>query len=298
MISRGLTVFSVLSVLALIPGCGIEPMLPDREIETGFAFTNFSRTTYAALGIRDAEDDTTSSEYFMTPLLPPGGTFRMKFLEAFDVECPRALDFRIYHYRRVNDELPIGLDPGEGVEADPIVAGEILDVPACGVQVVESFTVVNWDTPEGFGRVKFAQGTNIESALAVDPRFDNADVVWETEGVEAGLLPAEPMALPEADTISGRVLGFDGKGVADVGVLIRTRFRIRLNDDDEENDPDAGFGAPIAFTLTDVDGTFSFDRPAGGYRVEFFSDEWLFRPAVIDVESPQSNVITIVEPVE
>ena len=88
----------------------------------------------------------------------------------------------------------------------------------------------------------------------------------------------------------------DGSGVADIGVLLRTRFRIRLTDDDADNDPDAGFGDPIAVTATDANGEFSFNRPPGAYRIEFFSDDFAFLPAFIDVEAPIGVISTIVEP--
>ena len=78
--------------------------------------------------------------------------------------------------------------------------------------------------------------------------------------------------------------------------MIRTRFRVRLSDDDPSNDPDAGFGEPIDFTETDAAGEFSFDRPPGAYRIEFFSDDFSFRPATIDVESPLDVILTVAEP--
>jgi hypothetical protein len=84
--------------------------------------------------------------------------------------------------------------------------------------------------------------------------------------------------------------------LADIGVLIRTRFRVRLDDADAGNDPDAGFGEPIAVTTTAADGTFLFERPPGAYRVELFSDAFAFRPAIIDLETPSERIIVLAEP--
>lgn len=285
------------ALLAFTGACDVGPVIPVRDIATNFAFTNFSTTKYAAIALRESGSGDADAEYFTTPLLPPGATFRMRFLDAIGVECPGALDVRIVHYRRLNDDVPIGLDLVEAVEPTPIVAGEIANIPACAVQVLETLTIVNWEAPDGVARVKFAQGTAIEAALAADSRFDNVDIAWETEGIDASIPLTDSIDQMPPEPITGRVLDVNGNGVENIGVLIRTRFRVRLNDNDPANDPDAGFSTPIAVTQTDADGRFSLDRPPGGYRVEFFSDDWLFRPAIIDVESPQTSIITIVEPV-
>jgi hypothetical protein len=81
----------------------------------------------------------------------------------------------------------------------------------------------------------------------------------------------------------------------DIGVLVRTRFRVRSTDDDPDNDPDAGFGEPIAVTFTDEDGGFEFARPPGAYRVEVFADNLVFLPASVDVEVPQTALLFIAE---
>ena len=99
--------------------------------------------------------------------------------------------------------------------------------------------------------------------------------------------------------IDDRILSAaDGSPVEGAGVLLRTRFRVRLGDDDDGNDPDSGFGDPIAFATTDADGAFEFQRPAGAYLVEFFSDDLLFRPDQILVESPLQVINVVAEPVE
>ncbi|MCH7813207.1 MAG: hypothetical protein IID40_04210 [Planctomycetes bacterium] len=230
----------------------------------------------------------------MTPLLPPGATYRQRFFDAVGESCPEAVDLRVWLYRRINGDLPIGLDPDEEVEPAPLAAGEVLGLPACAVQPVE-YTVVNWEAPDGQARVKVGQGTPIEEAIRAAGLFPNVDATWEIDGVTAGLDDAPP---PPAvrQIIAGRVVLADGTAAEGVGVLIRTRFRLRLTDDDPSNDPDAGFGEPIDFTTTAAEGSFSFARPPGAYRVEFFSDDWAFRPAIIDVEAPIGAILTVAEP--
>ncbi|MCH8253513.1 MAG: hypothetical protein IID36_13785, partial [Planctomycetes bacterium] len=270
------------------------PSLVDPPIESGFAFTNFSTTLYAALQIRP-HDDADAGDFAATPLLPPGVTHRVRFLDSIGVACPDSLDLRVLLYRRVNDDVPIGLDEGETIEPEPVAAGEILDVPACNVQTLATYTIVNWDAEDGTARVKLAQGTAIEQTIRDLGLFPNVDAAWEIEGVDPALAQTAPPEAAEFVPLAGRVVLPDGTGVSGIGVLVRTRFRVRLDDDNTENDPDAGFGDPIVFTLTDEDGAFSLDRPAGAYRVEFFADDFAFRPAVLDVESPAEDIIVVVE---
>ena len=198
--------------------------------------------------------------------------------------------------RVANDTVPIGLDEGEAVEQMPSVAGEVLDVPACRVEPLVTYTVVNWDAPEGEARVKIAQGSAVEEQIRTSGIFPNVDAAWKIEGVTPSLASAAPPAPLTTESISGRVTLPDGSGVAGVGVLLRTRFRVRLSDGDTSNDPDAGFSDPIAFTLTDESGAFSINRPAGGYQLEFFSDDFTFRPAAVTLETPIEVVQIIAEP--
>jgi len=277
--------------------CNAQPdLLP---IETGFGFTNLSRTQYAALGIR-AHDPQVEDEapYFQTALLPPGATTRIRFLDALGAACPDALDFRVFVYQRVNRDLPIGLDEGETIENQPIASGEVRGVPACAVQALETYTVVNWDAPAGEARVKFAQATPVEAAIRAASIFPNVDAVWEVRGADPALANIAPPAHADTAAIAGHVLSPDGDPWTDVGVLLRTRFRVRADDGDTTNDPDAGFGDPIAFVFTDIDGAFRFERPSGAYRVEVFADDLAFRPARIDVETPQSALVFIAEVLE
>jgi hypothetical protein len=266
-------------------------------IETGFGFTNLSRTQYAALGIRQhAASGAEQTAFHLTALLPPGATTRVRFLEALGEACPDALDFRIFIYLRTNRDVPIGLDPGEQVDPEPVAAGEVLGVPACSVQPLETYTIVNWDAPAGEARVKFAQATPVETAIRSAGLFPNADAVWESQGADPDLARTAPPALADPAPIAGHVLSPTGAPWEGVVVVLRTRFRVRADDGDPANDPDSGFGEPIDFVLTDANGAFQFDRPPGAYRVEVFSDDLVFQPASVDVEVPQSSLVFIAEP--
>ncbi len=284
------------ALLALAGGCDAVDNIANLPIETSFAFTNFSKTTYAALRIR-AHDETDSEPYYRTELLAPGATKRQRFVDALGEGCPDTLDLQVFIYERVNSDVPIGLDDGEVVGATPTVAGEILDVPACGVQPLETYTIVSWDTESGQSRVKLAQDTPVDAAIRAINLFENADATWDVDGVDPKFANDAPPEHAAFEPIAGQVLLADGTGVEGVGVMLRTRFRVRLNDNDPSNDPDADFGDPITFTFTDADGAFSFERPPGGYRLEFFSDDVAFRPAIIDVEPPINSVLVVAEPI-
>ncbi|HRX87741.1 MAG TPA: carboxypeptidase-like regulatory domain-containing protein [Phycisphaerae bacterium] len=285
----------LLGVLAAgaLASCGTQPLAP---IETGFGFTNLSRTEYAALGVRaSASAGADDGVYFFTELLAPGATTRIRFLDALGAACPGALDFQILTYRRIRDDVPIGLDEGEAVELFPLAAGEVTDIPACAVQPLETFTIVNWDAPEGTARVKFAQATPVEAAIRAAGIFPNVDAAWEVTGVAPKLATAPRPAHAASAPIAGHVVSAAGEAWAGIGVLLRTRFRVRTDDNNPSNDPDAGFGDPIAFAFTDDEGAFRFERPAGAYRVEVFADGFVFQPASVDVEVPQSTLVFIAE---
>jgi len=261
-------------------------------VETRFAFTNLSIEAYAVLAIRAHGDP----DYVTLPLLPPGGTYRGDFAEVLGNACPGSLDFRLLLYRRVNSSVPIGLDTGEAVESTPVVAGEVLGVPACDVEPVEVYTIVNWEAAEGTARVKSAQDTPVDTRIRQLGLFPNADAVWEITGVDPGLAAVAPPSLAPNEAIAGRVVGRNGVGIENIGVLLRTRWRARLDDTDTGNDPDSGYSAPIAVTKTDANGRFTLARPAGVYRVEVFQDGYLFRPDVMDVETPLSEMVFVAEP--
>ncbi len=281
----------------LLAGCGVVgSSAPELPIETSFSFTNLSLTMYAQLALRPSSDGD-AADYFTTPLLAPGVTYRRRFLETLDEACPERLDLRVLLFSRVNEDVPIGLDVGEAVQEVPVVAGAVADVPACDGPVVETYTIVNWDAPSGTAMVKLAQATPVEELIRSLDLFPNLDAAWEIEGVASGMENVPPQTLAEVDPIEGRVITADGTGVGNIGVLLRSRFRVRLTDDDATNDPDAGFGDPIDFVVTDTDGTFQFDRPPGAYRIEAFSDDFAFRPASTDVESPVDTLWFVAEPI-
>lgn len=271
------------------------PPISTLPVGTRFAFTNLSTRYYAALAMR-VHGDEVETGYALSPLLAPGATFRGEFSEFIETVCPDSLDFRIFLYKRVNQEIPIGLDETETVESAPLVAGEVLAVPACSVDLVEVYTILNWDADEGAARVKFAQDTGIEAEIRRLDMFGNSEAAWEVVGVDQDLASQEPPALAPMESIAGAVTLADGTGVENIGVLLRTYWRQRLDDGNTENDPDAGWSDPIAVTKTDATGAFSIDRPAGVYRVEVFADGYLFRPTVVDVETPLEQITILAEP--
>ena len=273
-----------------------DPIIAGLPVETRFAFINFSKQNYAALWLRPHRDAGPPAEYAELPMIPPGGIVRGDFLSLIGTGCPNAIDFRLCLYRRVNEAIPIGLDATEAVESTPLVAGEVLGVPACNAEPIDAYTIVNWEAPEGTARVKFAQDTAVEAVMLRDRFFDNDEAVWEVSGVNPNLSVLPPPALTPKEPIAGRVVLVDGTGVENVGVMLRTRVLYRLDDDDPNNDPDADWSLPIAVTKTDAHGAFVIDRPAGAYRIEVFADEYAFRPVVVDVETPQQDVTIIAEP--
>ncbi len=295
MLRWGLKLLLIVGVAELLSCDVVEPSMPELPIETSFSFINFSTTMYAQLELRSSDGSPDDGDFFKTPLLAPGVTYRRRFLETLAEACPKRLDLRVLLYARINEDVPIGLDAGEAVGTTPVVAGEVIGVPACTGTVVETYTVVNWDTPNGTARIKIAQATPVEQLIRSLGLFPNPDAVWEIAGVSPNLSNTPPQSLAQMGVIIGRVTTVGGVGVDNIGVLIRSRFRVRLGDDDLANDPDAGFGDPIDFVVTDVDGTFRFDRPAGAYRVEAFSDEFAFRPASVDVESPVDTLWFVAE---
>ncbi len=297
--TSGLTV-----VFVLCQGCpGTSFTSP--PVQTGILVTNLSKQFYAAVGLREHDSSNDAASFFLTPLLAPGAAFRSDFVDAVGDGCPGSVDLRLLLYRRINDDVPIGLDPGEEVEQTPIVAGELLDVPYCDITPLVDFTIAVWDAPEGSARVKLAQGTGVDDALRASGRFSGPDFAWELDGVEPALTDDAPPPLAPSVPIAGRVTLADGTAISGVGVLLRTPFRTRLGapiecvlpeDASQSDDPDAGYGDPINFTTTDANGAFSLDRPTGGYQVEFFSDDFTFRPAVICVEAPVAVIQSIAEP--
>lgn len=285
-------VFCVTIFISMICSCGSG--FTSLPVETRFSFVNLSTRFYAVLGIR--ETGGASTTFMKTSLLPPGALVRADFRDFLQTGCPDSLDLQVFLYRRIDESVPIGLDMGEAVESTPIAAGQVLNIPACSVEPLVTYTIVNWDADEGTARVKIAQGSDVENRIRASNIFPNVDAAWEINGINPTLAGAVPPALTPTDSISGKVALAGGMGVSGIGVLLRTFFRTRFDDLDETNDPDSGYSAPIAFTITDSSGAFTLDRPAGAYKIEFFSDNHTFRPAEITVETPIGIITSIAEP--
>ncbi len=260
---------------------------------------NLAKELYVAVRLREHRPEGEESEFSdAVPLLAPGAIFRADFREVMDTGCPGSIDAQVLLYRRVNAEAPIGLDPGETVQPTPVAAQEIHNVPACCAGAVSTYTIVNWEPQDGLFRVKFAQDSPADDFIRSTGRFDNPDTAWEFTRVDPvlGVLPTPPH--PDPVALSGRVVRVvDGVsvGVESVLVLLRTRFRVRLDDGNADNDPDDGHGDPIDFRTTDGNGVFSFERPAGAYLVEFASDSLDFRPQSVAIETPQSDIVSVAE---
>lgn len=252
---------------------------------------------YAQFQIRETNAATGANDFYSTTLLAPGATLRRRFRDVLGNACPEAIDLRVFLFTRINGDVPIGLDESEAVGNTPVVAAEVTGVPACGAVVAETYTIVNWDAPVGTTRVKIAQATPVEELIRQTGLFPNDDAVWEVSGVDPNLADVPPNELEPAQPIEGRTILADGAPVEGIGVLLRSRFRVRLSDDDAGNDPDAGFGDPIAVATTDDAGTFRFDRPPGAYQIEAFSDEYLFRPSEIVFENASGEILIVAEPI-
>jgi hypothetical protein len=297
--SRRRAIILLSTVAGLCTSCGFDPAaFTAPDIETEIAFVNFHASQYAALGFRTHAADP-QAPFAMTALLPPGGVHRARFLNTVGTGCPNSLDFQVFLYQRTNEDVPIGLDEGEAVDQAPIAAGEILALPACDVQPLAVYTVVVWDSQPGVAHVRIAQNTPVDQAIADAGRFDNADNTWDVTGVDPALADEAPPPLAEMVPIAGRLVDQAGAGVVDVGVLIRTRFRVEPGmENPDDDDPNGGFSDPIDFRFTDASGLFRFDRPAGAYMVELFSDDYAFRPAFHVLETPAAAILVTAEPIE
>jgi len=298
MTRRAVMLLSMVAVACA--SCGFDPAaFTAPDIETEIAFVNFHASQYAALGFRTHSDDA-QAPFAMTALIPPGGVHRARFLDAVGTGCPNSLDLKVFLYQRINEDVPIGLDDGEAVDPSPTVAGEIIALPACDVQPLAVYTVVVWDSQPGFAIVRIAQDTPVDQAIADAGLFDNEQNTWDVAGVDSALADQAPPPLAETVPIAGRVVDENGEGIADVGVLIRTRFRVEpgMENPDGDDDPNGGFTEPIDVRFTDGSGSFRFDRPAGAYMVELFSDDYAFRPAFHVLETPAAAILVTAEPIE
>lgn len=298
---RSANTYLVFLLPALIPSLGLSCLPQELPVDTELGFMNLSTRYYAAFEIR-AHDAGGSQPFVSTDLFAPGAVFRVDCVELIGKQCPASLDVRVLLYKRVLDgqdpPVPIGLDETEAVEPQPIAAGEFSGVPGpCAVfPPVGTYTIVNWDTDAGHARVKFAQDSQVDTLIQWLNVFGNDEAVWDLTGVADDLANAAPPPLMESAALAGRVTLVNGTGVAGVGVLLRTRYRVRMDDNDAANDPDAGYGDPIDYRITDESGYFQFDRPPGVYQLEFFSDDYAFAPATVEVETPLSTIGVLADP--
>ncbi len=283
----------ILPMMVLTLSCSTAPSLV-LPVETELLIVNTSSRWYVTMGLRPDSAEDESGFDFQSKLIPPGALFRERFINIFPQTggCPDRFDLRVYLYKRINEDIPIGLDETEEVDPIPVASAELLDILACEVVVASSYTIVLRDSQEGVGILKFAQ-----------------ELIGEQDGTFSGntLPPLDPIPdLLDNANLSGRVIMDDGVGIEGVGVLLRTRVR-RGDDDpaccsinsggptDVEDATVCCYGAPIAVETTDMDGQFSFDRPPGAYWLEVFADDLLFRPVAVTVESPIDNIIFIGE---
>ncbi len=285
-----------------MPALGLSCLPSDLPVDTELGFMNLSTRYYAAFEIRAHDNQGSQQPFVSTRLLAPGAVFRVDCANFVGEQCPASLDVRVLLHKRILDgqdpPVPIGLDETEAVEQQPIAAAEFIGVPGpCAVfPPVGTYTIVNWDTEPGQARVKFAQDSQVDTLIGVLNTFGNQEAVWEVTGVEEHLANTAPPPLMESASLAGRVTLVDGTGVAGIGVLLRTRFRVRMDDSDIGNDPDAGYGDPIAYALTDESGYFRFERPPGVYQLEFFSDDYAFAPVTVEVETPLSTIGVLADP--
>lgn len=291
----------VLVFLVSMPVLGFSCIPSDLPVDTELGFMNLSERYYVQFEIR-THDSGDSQPFVSTDLLAPGAVFRVDCVELIGEQCPASIDVRVLLFKRVLDgqdpPVPIGMDETEAVEPQPIAAGEFSGVPGpCSVfPPVGTYTIVNWDTDAGRARVKFAQDSQVDTLIDWLSLFDNEEAVWDFSGVAENLAGTSPPPLMESAALAGRVTLVDGTGVAGIGVLLRTRYRVRMDDNDAGNDPDAGYGDPIDYRVTDESGYFQFDRPPGVYQLEFFSDDYAFAPATVEVETPLSAIGVLADP--
>lgn len=288
------TAFARVILLVLCFGASCAPPIASPDIETQVSFLNLSKTQYVVFGIRAHGD---AGDFVYSSLLAPGGIERSRFTTLIGDRCPGSIDLRVLHYRRVHRDVPIGLDPGETLEPTPIAAAEWYALPACDVESLETYTIVNWDAPEGTARVKVAQCSSVDQALQASGRV-SASGALEATGVAAGLETITPPPHPLPAPLAGRVTLADGTGVPDVIVLVRTRYRTALDCANAADPATGGYSDPIVFVTTDAQGHFTIPRPAGTYRLEFYSDAVAFRPGLLEVETPRAEISVLAEPLQ
>lgn len=288
--------FMLLAILVVTCGLSCPTDFQARDpfvlpVETEFFLLNLTRDRYLTAGLRgnDALGSGNNRPFVQSELLPPGAVLRRRFFDLFPETggCPDRIDIRVHLYHRVNAGVPIGLDPGEAIVPIAFASDEFLGVPACETNIVAStYTIVLRESQNDDGELIFRQdipGFDVPIKMLNGRKLPNLEQV-------PPLLASEPLM--------GQVLSPQGEPVPNIGVLLRTRFRVTDNDQAICPDEPVGrcFSDPIAIDVSDAVGRFTFDRPPGAYRVEMFADGFLFRPVSIIVESPLNNITFIAEP--
>ena len=274
-------------LLSSLLSCSLQPLaLP---FETEFFLLNLTRDRYltAALRDNDLEGSGNDRPFVQSPLIPPGAVLRQRFFDLFPETqgCPDRLDLRVHLYKQTDPGEPIGRDPTDPGELFAFASAEFLDIPACEVVVASTYTIVLRETETEPGDLVFVQD------------FASASNVRTILGNDLAELEDVPSLL-DSPGLSGQVLLRNGTPLENIGVFLRTRYRV--TGDDRERCPDEPVGfcysAAVAYDLTDEQGRFSFDRPPGAYKVEPFADGFLFRPGFVILEAPITNATIIAEP--
>ena len=289
-----------LCLVLLLTSCGGVP------VEREYDLLNITGRWYAVFHMKPSAVESWScgTTAVCTDLLPPGAGVRGRFFDDFPetLGCPRSLDFRIWLFKRVNDGVPIGEDPGEEVMPEPVARGEFKNINACSNDpFIRVFNAVLRESEEGAGVVDF-------STVYPPPKFLNDN-----------MLP-EPSPLPDrarAEPLEGHVLDPHGQPIAGIGLLLRTRVRLNLDGTNlppccsDGPSPPQPFSSlsdqelhnccvtePIDVAVTDAEGYFEFDRPEGVYLIEPFGNDYEFRPVGVVVDTPIDNILIIAEPLE
>jgi hypothetical protein len=260
-----------------------------------YEFANATQNHYVAMAARLHVEQGQAEHYAVLPLLPPGASARGDWEDLLGTGCPDALDVRVYVYRRVNEDVPVGLNKTDPVEPTPVFAGEVRGVPACNAAFLDLYRILAWVEP-GVLRVEFSSSDAVKAEILRLGLFGEGKHVWDVTGVDPVLAGVGPPERAPLLPIEGRATLVDGTGVENVAVLLHTSVRYRLPDSDPTNDPDSAFGDPIAVAKTDATGAFRLDWPAGAYLLQFSADDYLFRQWTMVVHPPVHHVLVLVEP--
>ena len=275
-------------LLSSLLSCSLQPATLTLPFETEFFLLNLTRDRYltAALRDNDLEGSGDDRAFVQSPLIPPGAVMRRRFFDLFPETqgCPDRLDLRVHLYKQTNPGEPIGRDPTVPGELFAFASAEFLGVPACEVVVASTYTIVLRETETEPGDLVFVQD------------FESASNVRTIPGKALADLEEVPPLL-DSQEFAGQVLLRDGTPLENIGVLLRTRYRV--TGDDKERCPVEPVGrcysAPVAYDITDAQGRFTFNRPPGAYMIEPFADGFLFRPGFVILEAPLNNATIIAE---